>query len=176
MEPTGTTPKGTIENNRANLLIENLPIKPINSDSAIALLSFRAKLGNDTSTSIVIQNTRVAKGFVVFKETAGSFSLKNICRSGGLRLFEPKPEPILNVISNPYENTIDVVCDPLELGPHKIYLTDIFGNTIVSTEIEFSTPIRQEFRIYLNLLSDGVYFLRVEGPTTVRSKKVFWVR
>jgi len=176
MEPIGSTPKGTIEDGRTKIVINNLPLKPINSDSAIALLNFRAKLGNDTSTSVAIRNTRTAKGFVVFKETNGSFSLKNVCKSGGLRLFEPQPGPIFMVTTNPSENSIDVVFEPLELGIHKITLTDIFGNIIFSTEYEFSSPSQQEFRVYNNILSDGVYFVRVEGPTTVRSKKVFWVK
>lgn len=176
MEPIGSTPRGTIETGNNRVVINDLPIKPINSEQAIALLKFKAKLGNDTSTAIYIQNTKTAKGFVSFTEKLGKFTLLDVCKSGGLRLYEPNPSPIFLVSVNSGSNTIEIVFDPLEIGLHKIVISDIFGNSVYSYFVEVDQPIQQKVHFYENLLSNCIYFVRIEGPTTIRTQKIYWIK
>ncbi|MFN3782087.1 MAG: hypothetical protein ACK4SO_07920, partial [Candidatus Kapaibacteriota bacterium] len=139
MEPIGSTPKGTIniQSNTNTIKIDNLPLTPVNSDSAIALLQFRAKLGNSPETKIDLTNTKTTKGLVIFAEKPGKLTIKNICNSGGLRLFEPNPNTPFLLHADPGTQSIYVKFTPRELSQHKLIITDLLGNVIEKLEFSF---------------------------------------
>ncbi|ROL58196.1 choice-of-anchor D domain-containing protein [Bacteroidetes/Chlorobi group bacterium Naka2016] len=178
MEPIGNTPSGNVDfgTQKATIRLNNLPVVPINNDSAIAMLQFKAKLGNAVSTDIEIGNTRTNKGFVVFTEKPGKFTLKNVCNSGGLRLFEPKPMVVFDINPVPSNNTIELTFTPLETGMHRITICDLLGNTLISTNFEFQKVETIVYQIYAKELNNGIFILRLEGPTTLRSQKFIWLK
>ncbi len=178
MEPIGSTQKGTlnIQNKTNTILIENLPLRPINNDSAIALLQFRAKLGNNQSTDIFVENTKTAKGYVKFMERNGKLTIKNICNSGGPRLFDPYSSTIFFVYLEANSNIAYVKFTPEEFGFHRIVITDLFGHNLLATELFINDSFEKEVPMILNNFALGAYFIRIEGPTNVRYQKFFWLK
>jgi hypothetical protein len=178
MEPIGNTPKGTVDFGlqKATIKLENLPLQPINNDSAIALLQFRAKLGNEVSTNINIENTRTNKGLATFTERPGKLTLKNICTSGGLRLFQPMPKVVFEVNPLPSNGTLELTFTPYETGKHKISISDLLGNIILDVFFNVSNIETTFVPIYLFEIGNGVYILTIEGPTTLRTQKFLWLK
>jgi hypothetical protein len=178
MEPIGATPKGTLElaTHLTTIKLDNLPVKPLNSDSAIALLHFKAKLGNSVSTKIEIRNSQALKGFIQFTEKQGMFSLKDVCSSGGLRLFEPNPNVVFVVNTEPSNDFVNLRFTPLELGLHKIVFTDLLGNSILSLNVDINSAYEQYIPVKFSNALNGIYIVRIEGPTTLRSQKFLWLK
>ncbi|MCX7908909.1 MAG: choice-of-anchor D domain-containing protein [Ignavibacteria bacterium] len=178
MEPIGSTPKGSLDitNNTNTIKIDNLPVQPIGNDSAIALLLFKAKLGNSPWTDIIIQNTKTAKGFVNFIEKPGKLTLKNICESGGLRLFEPNPKTVISILTEPKNNLINLRFSPIELGLHRVVISDFLGNSLISLDIAVEGNEEQNIPIFINNFGEGVFILRIEGPTSIRTQKFLWLK
>ncbi|MGC8956253.1 MAG: choice-of-anchor D domain-containing protein [Candidatus Kapaibacteriota bacterium] len=178
MEPIGTTPKGVVNiaTQTATIKLDNLPVQPINNDSAIALLQFKAKLGNSISTDVQIANTRTNKGFVSFTEKPGKFTLKNVCTSGGLRLFEPNPEIVFKVTLEPSNGIVELTFTPYEVGKHKLVISDLLGNIIAKLDTDVQKIETMNLLFFMDGIGNGIYILRVEGPTTLVSQKFLWLK
>ncbi|MGB9912929.1 MAG: hypothetical protein ACPLRO_06125, partial [Candidatus Kapaibacteriota bacterium] len=148
----------------------------INNDSAIALLQFKAKLGNSISTDVQIANTRTNKGFVSFTEKPGKFTLKNVCTSGGLRLFEPNPEIVFKVTLEPSNSIVELTFTPYEVGKHKLVISDLLGNIIAKLDTDVQKIETMNLLFFMDGIGNGIYILRVEGPTTLVSQKFLWLK
>lgn len=178
MEPIGNTPKGTVDfgTQKATIKIDNLPVKPINNDSVIALLQFRAKLGNSISTDINIENSKTNKGLVTFTEKSGKFTLKNVCMSGGPRLFQPVPQVLFEIKPAPNNGMLELKFTPYEAGLHKIVISDLLGNVIQEVKIDIANTETILIPIYLFELGNGFYILSLESPATLRTQKFLWLK
>lgn len=178
MEPIGSTPKGTVDIQQQlnSISLRDLPVRPINNDSAIALLQFRAKLGNSHQTIIKLENTKTLKGIVRFTEKPGKLTIRNICNSGGLRLFEPNPNILFEITTEPGNDVVYVKFTALEIGLHKLIVSDLLGKVISYVVVNVDESTEKGISIYVRNLGTGCYFLRIEGPTTMRNQKFFWLR
>ncbi|MCX7879676.1 MAG: choice-of-anchor D domain-containing protein [Ignavibacteria bacterium] len=176
MEPIGDTPKGIVKDGETKILLTGLPIKPIASDSAIAKLKFRAKLGNNTTTDIIIENTKTAKGLVNFKETKGKFTLLNVCSSGGLRLFEPGLNPFYSVIINANEQKVYLKFYPYELGNHKFRIYNVYGIQFAEFSIDIKEAREYKIDLPFEQIPEGIYFVTAESQTSFTSVKFIWLK
>ncbi len=178
MEPIGATPRGTIniQSNTNTIKIDNLPLYPINSDSAIALLQFRAKLGNSPQTNIDLSNTKTTKGLVIFAEKPGKLTIKNICNNGGLRLFEPNPNTVFFLYAEPGTNQLFVKFTPREISRHRLTITDLLGNVVEKLEFEETDYSEKQLVINFSNSVTGIYIVRLESLSSVLTQKFFWLK
>lgn len=177
IEPIPPTPTGTVENQITTIKIESLPVIPEKTDSTIAKLKFRAKLGNEESTEIKIFNTKTKKGFVRFEETAGKFTLTNICQSGGPRLFDPwGSRTSLQILTNQESREINLKINTIEKGSHLISFHNIYGKSVLNLEIYFSNPVEETLHIPFNILEQGVYLVVLKTPTEMLTEKFVLIR
>ncbi|MGQ9819664.1 MAG: choice-of-anchor D domain-containing protein [Candidatus Kapaibacteriales bacterium] len=177
MEPIPPTPMGKVENKITTIKIESLPVIPDKTDSTIAKLRFRAKLGNAESSEIKISNTKTQKGFVRFEENAGRFTLINICQSGGPRLFDPWGNRTnLQVQTNPQTGEVLLKINVTERGPHLISLYNLYGKLLINFKIYFPNPIEEILHLPSYILEQGIYLIVLETPTEMLKEKFVLLR
>jgi hypothetical protein len=173
IEPIGITPKGTVNSDRRILNLNSLPLIPDNK-SSIANLQFRAMLGNQESTDIIIKNTEVKTGKVMFEEIAGKFTLSKVCKSGSVRLFDPFASAVglINFNPNPTNGSTEIEFATAEEGFTNIQIISYTGAvvmTIVNENLKIGT-YKSVFNAYE--LPDGLYFVVMKTPTDYFIKKL----
>lgn len=173
IEPIGTTPKGTVNSDRRIINLNSLPLVPDNK-SSIANLQFRAMLGNEESTDIIIKNTEVKTGKVIFEEIAGKFTLSKVCKSGSVRLFDPFQSVVglINFNPNPTNGSTEIEFATTEDGFTNIQIISYTG-AVVMTIVNENLKIGSYKRVFNAYeLPDGLYFVIMKTPTDYFVKKL----
>lgn len=176
MEPVPPTPMGTINGVTTTIKIDNLPTIPNPTDSTVANLRFRAKLGTDEFTDIVISNTKTAKGFVAFKENTGKLTIKNICKSGGPRLFDPRAVEKFIVTPNYDNRTVDIRISMIEVGSYTLQIFNTNGVLIYKSNLDLKEPTETLLQIPFQLQSEGLYIIVLNTPSTIQTQKFIWIK
>lgn len=176
MEPIAPTPMGTINGTTTTIKIDNLPTIPNPTDSTIANLRFRAKLGTDEFTDIVISNTKTTRGFVTFKENVGKLTITNICKSGGPRLFYPRGAEKLIVAPNYDAKTIDIRLLMIESGSYTLQIFNTNGVMIYKSTIDLKEPNEMFLQIPFQLHSEGTYIVVLNTPSIIQTQKFIWIK
>jgi hypothetical protein len=137
------------------------------ADSILAKIPFIVGLGNDTVTQLsLLHSYPIGNGRIVLKEESGSFNLKNYCKEGNNRLFEPNGRLYLsNVFPNPLVIVGKIKYELFESGYTKLYLSDLQGNKIKSLFEGYAEAGIAELDFDLQELANGTYFLILETPT-----------
>lgn len=166
IEPIGNTPKGIVNSNIRIINLSSLPITPDNK-SSIANLQFRAMLGNQETTDIIIKNTEVKTGKVIFEEISGKFNLTKVCKSGSVRLFNPfgSPVRIVNLNPNPANGTTEIEFSTAEDGFTSIHIFNYTGSLVMRVLDEYLKAGNHKNIINTNELTNGVYFVIMKTPT-----------
>ncbi|MCX7736123.1 MAG: choice-of-anchor D domain-containing protein [Candidatus Kapabacteria bacterium] len=173
IEPIGNTPKGTVNSDKRIINLTNLPITPDNN-SRIANLQFRAMLGNQETSDIIIRNTEVKTGKVIFEEIAGKFILSKVCKSGSVRLFDPfgSAVGIISFNPNPTNGITEIEFATTEEGMTEIQVVSYTGSVImklVNENLKIGT-YKSIFNAYD--LPNGLYFVVMKTPTDYFVKKL----
>jgi hypothetical protein len=169
-EPVGETTVGTFDQVTKNrkIVFTNQPIPSgIQGKTEIARYRFRAMLGTDDKTVIILSDVGVKNGFVDFAQTDGRFTTAGICESGGKRLFNPYITPGLKTISpNPAGDIVNVEYNLNEEGSSSILLMDMLGNKpdILLEMAKLPGEYRDVFDI--SKFNSGVYMLILQTPTS----------
>ncbi len=165
LEPLSSFPSDNIRNYLRTVSV----VMPFSNrkDSILAEFPFRTGLGNDTATSLELKNVQIiGSNNLSLKERNGSFTLDNVCRKGGDRLFLQDGFISLGRnIPNPVSNYTKINFEVAETGVTKIYLVDILGNkvkTVVNKELK---PGGYEIEIDCTDLPSGVYSYILQTPT-----------
>jgi len=170
--PTTKTPMGTRENDIRTIPL-TLPVNPIFND-VLQVLEFTATLGNDTTTTLVLENLKTIGDSIQINKIDGRFTLAGVCMEGGVpRLINTSNQIQLKLLKpNPTENKLTIDYELIETGQTDIYIMNTFGERI-------KTIVSKETRkgIYsidadLSDIGSGLYFIILETPTVRKAEKV----
>jgi hypothetical protein len=172
LEPIETSDQSTFVGDDRVLSL-TLPAT-FNTDSILAILKFKAALGNDTITSLKIDNiVPIGRGRIVISKEDGLFQLTGVCREGGNRLFEAKGKLVLSQNRpNPAGSNTNLEFEIIETGYTSIYIMDMTGK-VVKTILNKSLS-RGVYSISMNLmdLPSGSYYYILQTPSEKISKRM----
>jgi WD40 repeat protein len=181
---------GEIEYNASLLESLNSNIKPMIRDGKanakfsitadikngeIFKFKFKAGLGDDTSTIVSLKNVSITDaGRIKIAEIDGIFSLKGVCKQGGLRLFDPFTQIILSEPSpNPTNSKTSISFGLGYTGNVKLFVCDMNGKNVLDL---FNSTVNGG-KIYsidfnANTFSSGKYLLIFETPFSKETKSL----
>jgi WD40 repeat protein len=169
LEPIESTPRGSLDGNDRVIDLD----LPTSADTAniLVTLRFRAGLGNDTVTALTLESPRAVGGAVAMSVGVGEFHLLGVCMAGGARLINPSGVIALKPLRpNPVNGpTVNVELETTELGPTRLYLSDMRGSTVRTLIDGAIAPGRRIMTFDLGDLSSGMYFMTLETPTERRT-------
>jgi hypothetical protein len=163
----------TISANSGNL--KSIIIEGTRTDTIGLLqnLKFRAVFG-DSVCSMIRLDSIVWENAIVKSQTKNAVvCLLDICRAYGTRLFLHTGQLRLEQsFPNPASDKIEIEYETIEIGRHKLYITDVFGN-IVEMVFEGDTKPKADVASVSTInFAQGVYFYVLETPTRVLKRKM----
>jgi len=166
-----------VNNNRQLVLrFNNVDITP--SDSIIGYIIGHTMLGEVDKTILEINNLNIIEKEQISNASSinGSLSIF-ICDEGGKRLLNHQFTPLnILVTPNPANDIVNISINTLEIGYHKLEITDIRGKLIYQIDW-FSKSNNENKNIQIiNNFSNGVYFINVYSPTQVINKVLNVIR
>lgn len=149
----------SIEGDRATLM----------SSGELLSVEFIAALGSQRSTALELTTfewTNSQSGSVVVQKRSGSFSVEDICVTGGDRLVSSSGEAaIKGVRPNPTSGVTEIEYEVNEDGHTELLIVDLLGREVmrvVSGEIEAG---RYVVKLDAGKLSSGTYLCVLQTPT-----------
>lgn len=169
--PLSPLTAGTLDGND-RVLDLTLPTQGANGE--LMKMSFRAALGTDSITPLVLENLQAHGGSVAVTSQPGTFKLDGICLAGGVRLVNPNglvalssqgPNPVLH-------GTTTVELETTELGHTTLTLRDLSGR-IVKNYIDGIVPVgRRTMQLDVSEIASGAYILSLSTPTVQRAIRI----
>ncbi|MGA2297021.1 MAG: choice-of-anchor D domain-containing protein [FCB group bacterium] len=177
LEPIADTKSGTIINEERIIPLDNIPVDTTSTVQSSKIFRFRAMLGNAESTPLILQNSSVARGKVIFIDTVqGSFKLIGVCKddqTGKLRLYDPTgTAQLISIKPNPASSSVELDYELSEQGNTKIWLANILGNNVLELLDGYIQPGVKSLNFSTTGLSDGVYFIIMQTPTQIFNKRL----
>ena len=149
------------------------------SADIIGKFEVMAGLGNVDVTSIDILSfkwlDRNGQEIPFQTETrSGLFRLLGVCEEGGKRLINVVGKLELMLISpNPSDENIEIQYQLIETGPTRLYITDVLGSNILEVfNINNISTQPQTKKISLNYFPNGFYFIILQTPTEIVTKRL----
>lgn len=168
LEPIGTTPSGTVTAKERTIAL-SLPITSA-TDTVLARLSFRAALGDDSTTVLDLMNPTANISTVAVAERDGLFRLADLCREGGARLLNPNGIVALRVVRAGIATSAEV--ETIESGRTRLELCNMRGDIVrryLNEEIE---PGHWMLPLDLSNVPQGRYLLVLTTPTVRKTQQV----
>jgi len=162
--PVESTPTGTMIGAEREIAFQTLLSQT--SDTTIATLRFRATLGDDSTTALVISQATSDSVSVPVTRRDGLFRLLDLCYEGGPRLLNPSGVIALRAVRpNPLSDHLFLDLELSEVGGTTILLTSVAGDHI-RTFVNGTLP-RGRLSVPLDMrdVASGRYFLIVQTPT-----------
>lgn len=146
--------------------------KELLSDSILIELHFRVGLGNDSSSPLIIANSfPLGRGKIVIKEESGSLKITDLCKEGGIRLFEPDGKITIGPIEpNPSNGITRIEFETIEQGRTKLELYDYAGNLTKVLLDEHLKPSKYFISFDASSLESGIYLLILRTPNLIKAK------
>jgi hypothetical protein len=144
--------------------------------STLASLNVRARLGNDTTTQMVIEDFQWmnADGFRPRIElVGGTFSTIGVCVEGGVpRLVRSLNLTSIAAFPNPADVTTRVSIRMQEEAHVRVTIHDLGGQSQLTIDDATLKKGLHTYNVDLETLPSGVYMLRLETPTEVLSHQL----
>ncbi|MBK9250175.1 MAG: choice-of-anchor D domain-containing protein [Ignavibacteria bacterium] len=138
----------------------------IGTDSLLMKLRFRAALGNDTTTALVIERAAATFGNARISTSNGKFTLLGICRDGAVpRLFRLLHNSSVTLAPQPISTSGVIRYEAGEVGEVSIKLTNLLGINVMQIVKKEFTIGSHDITFSCQNLQTGVYFLSVDTPT-----------
>ncbi len=175
LEPIDATPQGQIVNNVHTIDLHLVPQQVLTS--GIAILRFRAMLGNDSVTVLSLQNV-ATKGFPALIDTiCGTFKLKGICYANGPRLVSGTgQQQSLSINPNPADSKTMIDIVSFEQGEISLELHDVNGRLIKTLLKSELAPGTKSMYLQTTEFASGPYLLVMRTPTEVVTKTLEVIR
>lgn len=137
-------------------------------------VEFTAKLGNNETTQVVIENFAINETPLVRIITKdGTFALDGVCREGGeVRLTKNGKATALQMFPNPVVHTATLQATLTERGQTEVYLVDVRGVTITTFYKSDAVPGSLQLTIDASDIPSGSYFVMMRTPNELFSQKV----
>lgn len=170
LEPLNNELESYIEGNN-----RTLKVKAKNSnllDSILIILDFKVALGNDTLTPLLIANSYpLGQGKIDIKEKSGMLKLANLCRQGGIRLFDGDGRFFLGQNTpNPASELISIEFETIETGWTSLDLYDCTGTHSKSLFGEYLKAGKYRYSFNVSDLPAGIYFYILKTPNQASIK------
>ncbi|MGA2297022.1 MAG: T9SS type A sorting domain-containing protein, partial [FCB group bacterium] len=176
LEPIGGTNMGTVDvPTRMRIIpLTGIPVNTSPTSTATKTFKFRAMLGDSESVKLILQNSRTDSGKVNFDESQiGTFTLLNVCHSGGVRTYDPTPTAqLISIKPNPASSSVEIDYELSEQGNTKIWLANVLGNNVMQLLDEFSVAGVKSLNFNTSNLSNGVYFVIMQTPTQIFKSRI----
>ncbi len=149
----------------------NIPISiPLITDSAgIALsLPFMVTLGTKEATALTIEQSAAVGGALSITETPGAFTLLDVCREGGTRLFDGSVHAgIQSNHPNPFNPMTEILYSTIETTYTELFVVDVLGRKI-ATLFQGYPPTGLHTAIFNGSdLPSGFYVVLLQTPSSV---------
>jgi hypothetical protein len=169
LEPIGATPGGSLDGSDRVIDLE-LPLTA-GPDSVVARLLFRAALGDDSTTALILENPQSAAGTVTMTAEIGRFRLLGICYDGGARLLNPNGTLALKIVeANPTsDHDLSIALETIEAGRTTLRLFDNAGRLTATFVDEEMVPGTHDRSLDLDGIASGIYILHLQTPSQARS-------
>ena len=170
-EPFGEVIKGT------RIINYELPVN-IYKDSLLTELFFKAALGNDTSTTLRIENIQTTNTLYRFEADKGYFRILDLCEEGGTRLLSSREgkSGIIGVKPNPASERVSIELNIIEKGKVSLSIINNYGNEklmlLESANAVGIGKINADFSQY----SSGIYFIILRTPSGIQVEKLLIVK
>ncbi len=168
--PQGATPLGTIINGER---VIPLSVPLLTDANEVALrLPFVSMLGTAERTDIVPENSVGVNGAIAITELPGSFTLTDICRQGGTRLFDgSRAMQLAQNSPNPFNAVTRIEYSVIESGLVTLEVFDRLGRTVRTLVHEAKQPGTYSTVFDAADLPSGIYryVLRTQTMSATRS-------
>ncbi len=145
-------------------------------DSILINLDFKVALGNDTLTPLSIENSYpIGQGKINIKEKSGLLKLSNLCRQGGVRLFDADGRLYLGQNQpNPASEIIAIEFETIETGWTSLDLYDYSGMHSKFLFGEYLKPGKYRYSFDITELTAGIYFyvLKTPNQTLIKTMQI----
>lgn len=169
LNPVAPTPRGTIIGDTVRLIPLTLPAKPIIGDT-LMFLHFQAMLGNDSTTTLMLDSLVVVDGALTAEAEPGTFTLLGVCKKGYSPLINPNGFAVLSVpYPNPASTTTQVKFTTIETGRTTVRMMNALGMTIKTIFDDAPVVGEHQVNIATRDLPSGAYFLVLQTPTIRQS-------
>jgi VWFA-related protein len=161
--------KGSVSKSIRNLDVE-IPI--INNVPQSVNLKCITGLGNDSITSIKINDVTFDGGYAQINKRNGSFKVDSICYYGGARLINPNSKTqIISIDPTPTENILGIKFELREDENTIVELISTSGKSIKLINQNMNQGI-YKFEYDVTELSSGIYYLILRTKNDICTKKV----
>jgi len=135
---------------------------------------FAVTLGNDTVTSLTLENVIPIGGSVEIRTIPGLFRVEGICMEGDhARLIEIDGKVTLKIIHpNPTSDKFTIDYEVVEDAQTKIYIANFFGEIIKTLVNEKIKHGKYTVSVGVNDLPSGLYFIILQTPTLKKALKM----
>ncbi|MBL7998641.1 MAG: choice-of-anchor D domain-containing protein [Candidatus Kapabacteria bacterium] len=166
--PVDGTAAGTVLDGIRTIPL-TLPVKSPNT--MVTTVRFRTMLGNDTATTLTIRQDDGED--VAVTGTGGVYRTSQLCKQGGIRLFNPSGERTMMLLApQPVGSAAEVYIHSVESGAIRVTLNDGIGRTI-STVIERELDAGEYVvPIDMSMIPNGMYWLHLTTPTILQTLSV----
>jgi len=163
--PIDDTPRGSIVAGERTIPL-SLTIPPdIGPDSVIALLRFRAMLGDALSTPLTLDDVAPVGGKAVVARIPGSFTLTDLCAEGGTRLLSTGSFSLKPARPNPAVSLAEIEYEIVEDGRVRLVVTDALGRRVTVLVDADMKAGRYVVPFDVSLLASGLYYYELRTPT-----------
>ncbi len=165
LEPIGLFESDIINGYERKLKLR-LPYNP-NRDSVLAKIDFKVAFGNDSITTLKLENTYpIGLGFLKINEESGSLKVNDLCFDNGVRLFDPIGKISLEQNSpNPASDKTTIRLEVVERGNTKLYVIDLLGNKVLDLIDRELAKGTYEIDVNTINLPNGIYTYILQTPT-----------
>jgi len=169
--PVDITPLGYIENGSRIIELQTGVIPDEND--IIAEFPFLAMLGNAEETAISVLSADSFGGNVLIETLPGSFSLLDVCKAGGTRLFSS--DGIISLAQNnpnPAKDRTKIQFEIIEGSNIDLSVYNILGKKVFTAISDFFNKGKYETEIDISNLNYGLYFYVLKSKTFILTKKM----
>jgi len=147
-----------------------LPLIPDQND-VIALLPFTVMLGNMEQTVLLLEGSLGIGGSLDITEIPGRFTLANVCREGGTRLFDDQHlSQLRQNRPNPFNPVTTIEYTAIEKGIHQLSVFDGFVRNIADPVDSFHSPGTYSVQFHAGDLPSGIYYYVLRTPSRVLTR------
>jgi WD40 repeat protein len=171
LQPTGSTPSGTLSQDGTTRSIPvTIPI-PQGSDTIATSLTFRTTWGNDSIAAMTFTELTAADTILI-TSVDGIVRLTDLCDRGGVRLIEFVPGDLaLRTAPQPASDNAVMTVGVVERGPVRVELSDISGRIIRTMVDRVLPPGEYLIPIDVSELPTGAYFLIMTTASDRRTSR-----
>ena len=152
------------------------------NESVLAEIELQATLGRIEGTPLRLEEFQwldsTGDTLEVLTQTIdGTFELNNLCRQGGVRLYDPEGEVAIKPVRpNPTSGRTDIIYTTVEPGWTRLSVKDVMGREVHSLFEGLLVPGEYVVDYNAQFLASGTYFLVLETPTLIVSEQMNVIR